>query len=80
MQSKLLESYFGEDGLQYTLGRIPMVRFVSFEIVFINISQAACDFSLSEYSYDDYSGDFSLSNFSIARDITSGLICFFDAR
>jgi len=53
LRDAVAEGYFGADGLEYSLGRIPM---------------AACDFSTHEYSYDDTSDDFSLSNFSIAMD------------
>jgi len=52
-QQQLLELYWGNEGINLTLGRIPI---------------GSCDFSLSTYSYDDVDGDFGLSHFSIARD------------
>eukprot|EP00164_Ancoracysta_twista_P004549 GFYU01006135.1.p1 GENE.GFYU01006135.1~~GFYU01006135.1.p1 ORF type:complete len:534 (-),score=199.34 GFYU01006135.1:26-1627(-) len=55
LQQKVLESYFGEDGIQYSLGRI-------------NI--AACDFSTHHYTYDEVDGDFDLEHFDISMDIT----------
>lgn len=55
----ILENYFGPTGLQYSVGRIPI---------------ASCDFSETMYSYDDVPFDYSMSNFSIEMDITSGKI------
>ncbi|VDN06504.1 unnamed protein product [Thelazia callipaeda] len=52
-QINLLQSYFGEKGIQYTIGRVPM---------------ASCDFSTRVYSYDDIPNDFTLSNFSLAEE------------
>jgi glucosylceramidase len=50
-QTRLLRSYFSEDGLEYNVGRIPI---------------AGSDFSTRAYSYDDNSpGDFGLANFSL---------------
>lgn len=40
-------------GIEYTLGRIPM---------------ASCDFSMHPYSYDDNSGDFNLTKFSLTQE------------
>ncbi|XP_072018680.1 lysosomal acid glucosylceramidase-like [Amphiura filiformis] len=54
-QDKLIKSYFGTDGIEYSLGRIPM---------------ASCDFSTRSYSYDDYANDFELKNFSLAMEDT----------
>lgn len=55
MQEQFLNMYFGPDGLGYNLGR-----------VHIN----SCDFSESNYNFDDVPDDFSLENFddSLARD------------
>ena len=50
----LLEQYFGNDGLQYNIGRIPM---------------AAADFSTSFYTYAPVWNDFDLNNFSISMDL-----------
>lgn len=52
-QEQLMKSYFSDQGLKYSIGRIPM---------------ASCDFSTHEYSYDDHENDFSLSNFSLAQE------------
>ncbi|EDO38810.1 predicted protein [Nematostella vectensis] len=53
LQQKLIRSYFSPVGIEYSIGRVPM---------------ASCDFSTHEYSYDDYSGDFELKNFSLAEE------------
>ncbi|PIO58536.1 hypothetical protein TELCIR_20025, partial [Teladorsagia circumcincta] len=53
MQDTILEGYYGPNGLQYTLGRVPM---------------ASTDFSTHEYSYADTPGDFSLVNFSLTTE------------
>ncbi|KAK3799329.1 hypothetical protein RRG08_048836 [Elysia crispata] len=50
-QTNLIASYFGKDGLGYTIGRVPM---------------ASCDFSTHPYSYDDTPGDMNLTKFSLA--------------
>ena len=52
----LLQQYFGEDGLQYNIGRIPM---------------AAADFSTSLYTYAPVWNDFELNNFSISMDLAT---------
>mmetsp|Transcript_24114 Transcript_24114/g.35249 ORF Transcript_24114/g.35249 Transcript_24114/m.35249 type:complete len:326 (+) Transcript_24114:228-1205(+) len=57
VRSLVLEAYFGDSGLQYTVGRIPM---------------ASCDFSSGVYSYNDVDGDLEMSNFSIDVDEVSG--------
>lgn len=56
LQQILLEQYFGEDGLQYNIGRIPM---------------AAADFSTSLYTYASVWNDFDLNNFSISMDLAT---------
>ena len=53
LQEKLISSYFSEDGIEYSIGRIPM---------------ASCDFSTYPYSYDDHEGDFEMQNFSLAKE------------
>ena len=45
--------YFSEDGLRYTMGRLPI---------------GSCDFSLKTYNYDNTSGDVNLTKFSIDHD------------
>ncbi|KAI1700264.1 glycosyl hydrolase family 30 TIM-barrel domain-containing protein [Ditylenchus destructor] len=49
-RQNLLQSYFGQSGLGYTVGRVPM---------------ASCDFSTHAYSYCDTSGDFNLTTFNL---------------
>ena len=53
LQDKLLHSYFGTSGIEYTIGRVPM---------------ASCDFSTREYSYNDVDGDYGLANFTLAKE------------
>lgn len=48
VQDKIIEQYFGKDGIGYTLGRIH-----------IN----SCDFSLQSYSFDNIAGDYDLTYF-----------------
>jgi glucosylceramidase len=55
LQKILLEQYFGKDGLQYNIGRIPM---------------AAADFSTSLYTYAPVWNDFELNNFTISMDLS----------
>ncbi|VDK44415.1 unnamed protein product [Anisakis simplex] len=50
---QLLQSYFGEHGLQYSAGRVPI---------------ASCDFSTREYSYDDSEDDFELEHFTLTNE------------
>ncbi|EFX69969.1 hypothetical protein DAPPUDRAFT_328613 [Daphnia pulex] len=52
-QQNLLKSYFSTDGIEYGLGRVPI---------------GGSDFSTRAYTYDDFPGDDSLSNFSLARE------------
>lgn len=54
VQQQLMDAYFSDEGLAYTLGRIPI---------------SSTDFSTHVYSYNDNSdGDFGMTNFSIAND------------
>ncbi|RLN21146.1 hypothetical protein BBO99_00009223 [Phytophthora kernoviae] len=53
LQDILVDAYFGDDGLQYTIGRIPI---------------GSTDFSLTIYSYNDVEGDLAMDNFSIDMD------------
>jgi glucosylceramidase len=56
VQQLLVDAYFSDEGLAYTLGRIPI---------------ASTDFSTHVYSYNDGSvGDFEMANFSIDADRT----------
>ncbi|KAI1716634.1 glycosyl hydrolase family 30 TIM-barrel domain-containing protein [Ditylenchus destructor] len=50
---KLLESYFGERGINYTVGRVPI---------------ASTDFSTREYSYLEKEDDFDLESFALAQE------------
>ena len=52
-QVNLLGSYFSTQGIEYSIGRIPI---------------ASCDFSTRPYSYDDFVGDFNLTKFSLAEE------------
>ncbi|KAF0984845.1 hypothetical protein FDP41_000744 [Naegleria fowleri] len=52
-KQKILDLYWTEKGLNYTLARIHM---------------NSCDFSLDNYSCDDVDGDYELVNFNIRRD------------
>ncbi|CAB3410096.1 unnamed protein product [Caenorhabditis bovis] len=51
MADQIINQYYGEEGLGYVYGRVPM---------------ASCDFSVREYSYDDTDLDFELTNFKLA--------------
>lgn len=53
LSSRLIESYFGENGLQYNFGRVPI---------------AGSDFSTRKYTYAETSGDFQLENWSLAAE------------
>ncbi|XP_022106205.1 glucosylceramidase-like [Acanthaster planci] len=53
VQENLLRSYYSMEGIEYNMGRVPI---------------HSCDFSLSEYSYDDYDGDFDLVNFTLVSE------------
>ncbi|XP_022098086.1 glucosylceramidase-like [Acanthaster planci] len=52
-QHNLLKSYFSSEGIEYSMGRIPM---------------SSCDFSVRVYSYDDHPGDFALEEFMLATE------------
>lgn len=60
-QDKLIRSYFGTEGIEYTIGRVPM---------------ASCDFSTHQYSYDDVDGDYQLTHFALAPEDTKYKIPF----
>lgn len=51
-KTEMIQAYFGEDGLRYHLGRIPM---------------GSCDFGMGNYAYVE-EGDEELKTFSIAHD------------
>lgn len=52
-RTNLLESYFGEDGIGYSLCRVPI---------------GGSDFSPRPYSYDDVDGDIHLDKFSLQNE------------
>lgn len=52
-RQNLIKSYFGDGGIEYTFGRIPM---------------ASSDFSTRVYSYDDHEGDITLQNFTLPKE------------
>mmetsp|Transcript_38666 Transcript_38666/g.61275 ORF Transcript_38666/g.61275 Transcript_38666/m.61275 type:complete len:529 (-) Transcript_38666:63-1649(-) len=58
VQQQIINSYYADDGIQYTVGRLPM---------------AGCDFSTYPYSYCDTDGDFNLTTFSVDVDLTTKL-------
>lgn len=45
---QVLDAYFGPNGIEYSVGRIPM---------------GSCDFSVESYSFDDVPGDYNLTHF-----------------
>ncbi|CAM9330142.1 unnamed protein product [Chrysoparadoxa australica] len=47
-QDRVVEALYGESGLGYSIGRIPM---------------NSCDFSIKQYNYDNVTGDFALEHF-----------------
>ena len=54
LQQRIIEDYFSERGIEYTLGRIPI---------------GGSDFSTHAYSYDDKSkDDYSFSHFALAKE------------
>ncbi|CAG2112718.1 unnamed protein product, partial [Medioppia subpectinata] len=54
LQKRLIEDYFGETGIEYTLGRIPI---------------GGSDFSTHAYSYDDnYKNDFQFKHFNLMKE------------
>lgn len=53
VQNKLLESYFGEDGIEYNLCRVPM---------------GGTDFSPRPYSLDDHDDDNTLAQFALQEE------------
>lgn len=53
-QNQLLRAYFSDQGIEYTLGRVPI---------------GGCDFSTRGYTYDDdHDGDFNLTFFELATE------------
>lgn len=53
LTEKLLQSYFGTEGLAYNFGRVPI---------------AGSDFSTRTYSYDDSQADYNLTDWSLAEE------------
>ena len=69
VRQHVIDSYYSESGIAYTLGRIPI---------------ASCDFSLGVYSYDDAlpagaTSDLPLEHFSIEMDKATKLPLIHDA-
>ncbi|KAJ8912280.1 hypothetical protein NQ315_016778 [Exocentrus adspersus] len=52
-QKHLIESYFGKDGIEYSLGRVPI---------------GGTDFSTRAYTYDDYANDTKLRHFQLQKE------------
>ncbi|CAN0251052.1 unnamed protein product, partial [Ectocarpus fasciculatus] len=48
VQEKVMDAYFGPNGIEYSVGRIPM---------------GSCDFSVEQYSFDEVPGDYNLTHF-----------------
>ncbi|CBN79893.1 Glucosylceramidase, family GH30 [Ectocarpus siliculosus] len=48
VQEQVLDAYFGPNGIEYSVGRIPM---------------GSCDFSVEQYSFDEVPGDYNLTHF-----------------
>ncbi|RWS19023.1 glucosylceramidase-like protein, partial [Leptotrombidium deliense] len=56
LSERLIKDYFAEDGIQYSIGRIPI---------------GGSDFSTRKYAYNEVDGDFNLTHFELAEeDIT----------
>nr|XP_037268263.1 lysosomal acid glucosylceramidase-like [Rhipicephalus microplus] len=53
LQDAIIASYYSPAGIGYSIARIPM---------------ASTDFSIRKYTYDDYPNDFSLLNFTLAKE------------
>jgi glucosylceramidase len=53
MAQMLIESYFSTNGLEYSMGRIPI---------------AGSDYSPRHYSYDDNDGDVNLTHFELQKE------------
>jgi glucosylceramidase len=53
MQQNVMKDYFAPNGLEYSMGRIPI---------------GGCDFSTHPYSYDDHPGDINLTQFKSAKE------------
>ena len=69
VQKHVMDGYYSDSGLAYSVGRIPI---------------ASCDFSLGVYSYDDLTPaqgleDLPLAHFSIAMDLPTKLPLIHDA-
>ncbi|CAN0470097.1 unnamed protein product, partial [Ectocarpus sp. 12 AP-2014] len=48
VQEQVMDAYFGPNGIEYSVGRIPM---------------GSCDFSVEQYSFDEVPGDYNLTHF-----------------
>ena len=53
MQENVMKDYFAPNGLEYSMGRIPI---------------GGCDFSTHPYSYDDHPGDINLTQFKLTKE------------
>ncbi|RWS20223.1 glucosylceramidase-like protein, partial [Leptotrombidium deliense] len=53
LSERLIKDYFAEDGIQYSIGRIPI---------------AGTDFSTRKYAYNEVDGDFNLTHFELAEE------------
>ena len=53
LQDTLISNYFGQNGIGYSIGRIPI---------------GGSDFSTRPYSYDDHPNDFTLDTFALQEE------------
>lgn len=65
MQEQFIESYFGETGAGYTMGRVNM---------------GACDFSRMDYTFSNTSGDLELNDFCLRDDQSRDAPCGSDYK
>jgi len=69
LQKHIIESYYSESGLEYSLGRVPIASSdFSCRDSNNNPSLVNCDTQKSQYSYDDTEGDFTLSHFKLQKE------------
>ena len=61
LQKNIIKDYFSDEGIEYSVGRIPI---------------AGCDFSTRRYTYDDdHPGDFELKYFNLTKEDFDYKVC-----
>jgi glucosylceramidase len=60
LANALIDSYFSSDGIEYSMGRIPI---------------AGTDYSDRPYSYDDVDGDLNLTHFALQKEDLEWKVC-----